>query len=95
MALHELATNAAKYGALSTAQGRVSITSRVDGGATPCLHIIWDEQGGPAVSAPARRGFGLRLIEDALVYETDGWVAMRFPAEGLRCEIEIPVRPAS
>jgi two-component sensor histidine kinase len=95
MALHELATNAAKYGALSTAQGHVSITSRLDGGPTPCLHIVWDEQGGPAVSAPARRGFGLRLIEDALVYETDGWVALRFPAEGLRCEIEIPVRPAS
>jgi two-component sensor histidine kinase len=93
MALHELATNAAKYGALSTAGGHVSITSRVDDGVAPCLHIAWDEHGGPAVLAPTRRGFGMRLIEEALVYEADGRVALRFPGHGLRCEIEIPVPP--
>ena len=95
MALHELATNAAKYGALSTAGGHVSITSRVDDESAPCLHIAWDEHGGPAVCAPTRRGFGMHLIEEALVYEADGRVALRFPGQGLRCEIEIPVPPPS
>jgi len=95
MALHELATNAAKYGALSIAGGHVSITSRVDDGVVPCLRIAWDEHGGPAVHTPTRRGFGMRLIEEALVYEADGWVALRFPGHGLRCEIEIPVPPPS
>jgi two-component sensor histidine kinase len=95
MALHELATNAAKYGALSTATGHVSIRSRVDDGTAPCLHIAWDEHDGPAVCPPAKRGFGIRLIEEALVYEADGRVTLRFPGEGLRCEIEIPVPPPS
>jgi two-component sensor histidine kinase len=93
MALHELATNAAKYGALSTARGHVSITSRVDARPAPCLYLSWDEHGGPPVSTPARRGFGMRLIEEALAYEFDGRVALRFPGEGLRCEIEITVPP--
>jgi two-component sensor histidine kinase len=93
MALHELATNAAKYGALSTALGHVSIASRLDAGAGGRLHISWEERGGPAVSAPTRRGFGMRLIEEALAYEVDGRVALGFPDEGLRCEIEVPVGP--
>jgi two-component system, chemotaxis family, CheB/CheR fusion protein len=92
MALHELATNAAKYGALSTARGHVAITSRVDE-PTAGLHICWDERGGPAVGTPARRGFGMRLIEEALAYELDGTIALRFPGEGLRCEIDLPMRP--
>jgi two-component sensor histidine kinase len=92
MALHELATNAAKYGALSTVRGHVSITSRLD--APPAgLHICWDERGGPAVDTLGGRGFGMRLIEEALAYELDGTVALRFPGEGLRCEIDIPMRP--
>ena len=45
--------------------------------------------------APTRRGFGLRLIEEALAHETEGRVALRFPARGVRCEIEIPVPVAS
>ena len=94
MALHELATNAAKYGALSTARGHVSITSRLDPPADTRLHISWDEHGGPAVDTPARRGFGIRLIEEALAYELDGTVALRFPGEGLRCEIDFPMRPS-
>jgi two-component sensor histidine kinase len=95
MALHELATNAAKYGALSTAGGQVSITSRVDDGSVPYLRIAWDEHGGPAVRTPDRRGFGMRLIEEALIYEADGRVALRFPGQGFCCEIEIPVPPPS
>jgi two-component sensor histidine kinase len=95
MALHELATNAAKYGALSTTHGHVSITSHVDRGTEPCLHIAWDEHGGPVVCTPTRRGFGMRLIEEALAYETDGRVALQFPGQGLHCEIEIPVPSTS
>jgi two-component sensor histidine kinase len=91
MALHELATNAAKYGALSTNEGRLAILSRVKPNGVPRLHIWWNEHGGPPVAEPAVRGFGVRLIEEALAYEFDGRVQLRFPGEGLRCEIEIPV----
>ncbi len=89
MTLHELATNSAKYGALSTAQGQVTITSQVDGAAR--LQISWSERGGPTVSEPTRRGFGMRLIEEALAYEADGRVALWFSGDGLCCDIEIPV----
>lgn len=95
MALHELATNAAKYGALSTNGGHLAISSRVESREPPRLHIWWSEEGGPPVNAPARRGFGVKLIEEALAYEVEGRVQLRFPDEGLRCEIEIPVPSVS
>ena len=97
MALHELATNAAKYGALSTNGGRLAISSRIESNGVPRLRIWWSEQGGPPVGEPPlRRGFGVRLIEEALAYEAAGQVQLRFPCEGVRCEIEIPIpaRPA-
>ena len=83
MALHELATNAAKYGALSTARGHVSITSRLDddGGRRACTSPGTSAAARPCAT-PARRGFGMRLIEEALAYETDGRVALRFPERG-------------
>lgn len=93
MALHELATNAAKHGALSTNEGRVAISSRVESNGVSRLHISWSERDGPPVGEPARRGFGMRLIEDALAYEVEGRVTVQFPGQGLRCEIEIPVPP--
>jgi two-component sensor histidine kinase len=93
MALHELATNAAKYGALSTEQGRVAVSSRVDGDAAPRLRICWSECNGPRVSEPARRGFGMRLIEEAIAYEVKGQVTLRFPSQGLHCELDIPIPP--
>ena len=93
MALHELATNAAKYGALSTNEGRLAISSRVESNGSPRLHIWWSERGGPPVAAPARRGFGVQLIEEALAYEAEGCVRLQFPDEGLHCQIEIPVPP--
>jgi two-component sensor histidine kinase len=73
MALHELATNAAKYGALSTPQGSVQIVWRTDG----CeLALRWREVDGPRVSPPTRRGFGSRLLERSLASELSGrsWV---------------------
>jgi two-component sensor histidine kinase len=93
MALHELATNAAKYGALSSAAGLVAISARAENSDGARLRISWKETGGPRVDRPARRGFGARLIEEALAYETDGRVALGFPVDGVRCDIDLPIRP--
>ena len=91
MALHELATNAAKYGALSTRDGRVAISSSLDSNGTDRLRICWSEHSGPPVRQPLHRGFGMKLIEEALVYETEGDVTLRFLPVGVRCEIQLPV----
>jgi two-component sensor histidine kinase len=91
LTLHELATNAAKYGALSTTAGRVAISAHIGSDAEQALHITWREHNGPPVAAPARRGFGMRMIEDALAYEVNGHVDLQFTPEGLRCEIEVPM----
>jgi two-component sensor histidine kinase len=91
MALHELATNAAKYGALSTEHGRVAVSSHV--ASSSRLRIHWSERGGPHVREPARRGFGMRLIEEAIAYEVDGQVTIRFPDQGVHCDLEIPIPP--
>lgn len=93
MTLHELATNAAKYGALSTEHGRVAVSSHVDAHGASRLYICWSESDGPRISEPARRGFGLRLIEEAIAYEVEGQVTLRFPGNGLHCELEIPIPP--
>ena len=91
MTLHELATNAAKHGALSTKTGRVAISSAIAHNGTPRLHIHWSERDGPPVAAPTYRGFGMILIEDALAYEVNGRVALEFQNHGLHCEIDVPV----
>jgi two-component sensor histidine kinase len=85
MALHELGTNAAKYGALSVEGGRVSISWEQAGGR---LRLQWRESGGPPVEPPGRRGFGSRLIERGLAADLGGTAALRFDPAGLRCEIE-------
>jgi PAS domain S-box-containing protein len=86
MIFHELATNAAKYGALSAPTGRVTVSWRPHAGR---LFIDWRETGGPAVSAPSRKGFGSILIERLAVGELQGRAAVDFAAEGLECTIEI------
>ena len=89
LALHELMTNAMKYGALSQEAGEVVLTWRTaeaDSGAR--LHILWREEGGPPVSPPRRRGFGSRLIERALAVEIAGRVRLDFAADGVICEID-------
>ncbi|CAN5310015.1 PAS domain-containing protein [soil metagenome] len=93
MALHELATNAVKYGALSTLTGQVriawSVTPRpATGRGTPRLVLNWIETGGPPVSAPSRRGFGSRLIERGLAAELSGEAQIDFQPEGVVCRIE-------
>src|SRR5262245_6724451 len=91
MTLHELATNAAKYGALSSRQGRVVISSRIDIRSGSRLLICWAEHDGPPIRAPARCGFGTRLIKEALTYEIAGSVtSLRFLDHGLLCDIVIP-----
>jgi PAS domain S-box-containing protein len=91
LALHELATNAAKYGALSVPSGQVSIrwTLKPDG-QTPGLDIAWVETGGPAVAKPERRGFGTLVIERNLAGALDAEVEMAYAPEGVRCRIVIP-----
>lgn len=92
MGVHELATNAVKYGALSTSAGRVSIHWRVDQGRSPArLVLTWAEQGGPPVAPPKARGFGSRLLERGLARELGGSVALSFEPGGVRCRIEAPL----
>ena len=92
MAFHELATNAAKYGALSAAGGVVSVRWRAQAGeAGPALLLTWQESGGPAVAPPQRRGFGSMLIEQALAAEFGGAIALAFPPEGAVCTMDLPL----
>jgi signal transduction histidine kinase/CheY-like chemotaxis protein len=91
MAFHELATNAAKYGSLAAATGRVDVAWRIAGPeAGRAVEIDWREAGGPRVSVPTRRGFGSRLIERGLVHELAGEAHMSFQPEGLWCRIWLP-----
>ena len=92
MALHELCTNAAKYGALSTENGRVEIKWRIEAGeAGPRMVLDWRESGGPPVAEPKRKGFGSRLIERALAAELGGEVRVVYAAAGLECTIVAPL----
>ena len=85
LALHELATNAAKYGALSAAGGRLAVTWRLTGaGPASRFELEWTESGGPPVQPPTRRGFGSLLIDEMLAQELDGEVQVTHAPEGLR-----------
>jgi two-component sensor histidine kinase len=87
LALHELATNAAKYGALSTASGRVALTWRTESGK---LELVWVESGGPKVSLPTRRGYGSRAIIAGIERQLGGLVNFDWQAKGLHCTLSIP-----
>ncbi|MDN5864440.1 MAG: PAS domain S-box protein [Gammaproteobacteria bacterium] len=94
MALHELATNAVKYGALSGDDGRVAIHWRPekDGEAgRTLLRLRWTETGGPPVAPPGRRGFGSCLIEQGLAHDLGGTARLHFRSSGLLCEIAAPL----
>lgn len=84
---HELATNAAKYGALSAPDGCVTVSWSVIDAEIPRLELVWRESGGPAVQPPARRGFGSRLIERSL--GADGSSELDFDPDGLVCRISL------
>jgi len=87
LVFHELATNAVKYGALSTDGGRVDLSWTIQAPRNR-LRLTWVESGGPRVTAPTRKGFGSRLIERALRGEMRGSAAMVFDAGGLTCTME-------
>lgn len=92
MAFHELATNAAKYGALSLDTGRVKVRWRADDPQAPHLiKLDWEESGGPPVAIPVRRGFGSRFIESGLAREFDGSVELDFAPGGVCCRMRIPL----
>ncbi|MBI1181155.1 MAG: PAS domain-containing protein [Alphaproteobacteria bacterium] len=88
MAIHELCTNAIKYGALSAEDGTVSLDWTVDETHGRRLRMEWRERGGPTVSPPVHEGFGSRLIKRGLAAELDGSVSMDFRPEGLICIVE-------
>ncbi|SDA21642.1 Two-component sensor histidine kinase, contains HisKA and HATPase domains [Methylobacterium sp. UNC378MF] len=93
MTLHELTTNAAKYGALSVETGRVDIAWRVATGESGARRLVieWRETGGPPVSEPRRRGYGTRLINGGVSHELGGKVRLDFEAPGLRCTVDVPL----
>lgn len=92
MALHELSTNAAKYGALSNENGQVVILWKIDGsGPARRLVLRWQESGGPPVAEPKTKGFGSRLIERALAAELGGEVRVDYEPSGLECTIIAPL----
>ncbi|MBY8828563.1 PAS domain-containing protein [Hephaestia mangrovi] len=92
MALHELGTNAMKYGALSNDSGTVAIRWSTD---DERLRLEWRETGGPSVSPPSRRGFGSRMIERGLAAELSGTVTIDFAPAGLICTVDAPLPAGS
>jgi PAS domain S-box-containing protein len=89
--LHELGTNARKYGSLSVPQGSVSISWSVKTNGQRSIALEWKERGGPAVHAPSERGFGTMLIEQSL--QADGGTAsIDYGADGLTCRIKLPLK---
>jgi len=92
MVFHELATNAAKYGALSTPAGSVRVAWTVDEGRTSRqLDLAWEERDGPPVIQPARRGFGSRMVQGSVTGELGGEADLSFAPEGFRCRLSLPL----
>ncbi|MBV0891461.1 PAS domain-containing protein [Paracoccus sp. Z118] len=92
--LHELATNAAKYGALSTAGGRVKVAWSIQRGSSrqpPMLAFSWTEQGGPPVTAPEQEGFGTQLIRMGLSETGTGSVKFDYAPAGVQCHLTAPL----
>jgi two-component sensor histidine kinase len=91
LVFEELATNAAKYGALSTPAGKIRLSwtiASTDRGER--MRILWTESGGPPVTPPARKGFGSRLIEGGLAQELGGEVHLDYAPSGVVCRIDMP-----
>ncbi|MFZ5720815.1 MAG: sensor histidine kinase [Pseudomonadota bacterium] len=94
LALHELATNAVKYGALSVPEGSVDFSwTLAERDGAHVLTAVWREMGGPPVSPPTRAGFGTRLIERGLAADLNGDVSMTYPPDGVVCTIRARVDP--
>jgi PAS domain S-box-containing protein len=91
MALHEMSTNAAKYGALSTRRGNVEITWQVNGGREKSVELVWRERGGPKVNARASGGFGKRLISHVIGHDLDGNAKADFDPAGVCWTLAFPL----
>lgn len=92
LAIHELATNSAKYGALSTTEGRLDLSWRLNGTRpVPELEIVWVETGGPPVKPPSSRGYGTKLIEISVERGLGATVNREFLETGVRCKIVLPL----
>ncbi|MEE4208308.1 MAG: CheR family methyltransferase, partial [Parvularcula sp.] len=91
MALHELLTNAMKYGALSNNDGRVNLRWSIATDDRSELRIEWRERGGPPVKPPSKEGFGTMMIRETLSYQLDGSVVLEYPIEGFCCSIVAPL----
>ncbi|WP_454718975.1 sensor histidine kinase [Caulobacter segnis] len=91
--IHELGTNAVKYGALSTQTGTVTLSWNLaqNGLGERSLTFLWQEAGGPTVHPPASRGFGSRMISRAMKENASGEARLEFPAEGVRCVLVMPL----
>ena len=88
MAVHELATNAAKYGALSNDHGTVQVTWTLDRANSSHFRLIWRESGGPEVRAPERKGFGTVMLTRILAQEINGEISLGYNSDGLVCSME-------
>lgn len=91
LAIHELATNAIKYGALSEASGHVEVRWRIEGGEHQTLAFNWRERGGPVVQPPQRQGFGTEMLERTLAFELKAKSVLDFAPKGFSCSIVIPL----
>jgi PAS domain S-box-containing protein len=91
MVFHELATNAAKFGALSGTDGHVDVTWSIQ--PDEQLSVMWHESGGPDVHEPERPGFGMRLLSRGVADELGGAAEIRFDPGGVNCHMEVPLRP--
>jgi two-component sensor histidine kinase/DNA-binding response OmpR family regulator len=88
LALHELATNAAKYGALSSPSGKVKLSWQLD---AECLRMRWIEAGGPAARPPTAQGFGTKIITASVASQLGGDAAFDWRPDGLHCTLAIPI----
>jgi two-component sensor histidine kinase len=95
MVLHELTTNAAKYGALSTRRGTIDISWQLRDSVDQAVALIWQERGGPPVKAPTSPGFGMRLIERVVSHDLDGKTEINYDPAGMRCTMAFSVREAA
>jgi PAS domain S-box-containing protein len=93
LCLHELATNATKYGALANASGVIEVSWVILASPVDTLHMVWEESGGPPVRSPGKKGFGSRLIERSARADLGGSARLEFKPEGLRCELDFPLVP--
>jgi two-component sensor histidine kinase len=91
LVFHELVTNAAKYGAIATSEGRVDITWKLETEPKRRLDIVWNETGAPGARPPRREGFGFRVIKSSVAGNADGIAEVDFRPEGVRWRLGLPM----